>query len=267
MTTIDRIDTPSIETFRAKYLQENRPVVLCGAMDAWPALRQWNLEYLRKVAGSSKLPILNVPGGVEGARFAKGFAGSEMLLRDYLDKLEHTNEKLEHYLAGVSIPEFLQPLAGDIKVPAYIPTESVRQLLWIGRKGTTSPLHYDLMDNFHALVKGRKRFALFDRRETRNLYPRTVLSKTPHLSHVDLNKPDYSRYPRFRRAQLMNAELEAGDMLFLPSCWWHHVTSVEASIAVNFWWKPAHTRSREYLRIQVSGWLRQAWGVRRLVKH
>jgi hypothetical protein len=32
------------------------------------------------------------------------------------------------------------------------------------------------------------------------------------------------------------ADLREGDTLFIPRSWWHHVRTVERSIAVNHWW-------------------------------
>ena len=48
--------------------------------------------------------------------------------------------------------------------------------------------------------------------------------------------PDLARFPRFRRAEPRRATLAPGDVVFLPARTWHHVTSEEASISVNFWW-------------------------------
>ena len=32
--------------------------------------------------------------------------------------------------------------------------------------------------------------------------------------------------------------LEAGDVLFIPKYWWHHVTSLEPfNVLVNYWWR------------------------------
>jgi hypothetical protein len=31
-------------------------------------------------------------------------------------------------------------------------------------------------------------------------------------------------------------ELHAGEILFMPAFWWHHVVSEGENVAVNFWW-------------------------------
>lgn len=55
-------------------------------------------------------------------------------------------------------------------------------------------------------------------------------------SKVDPLKPDLEKYPNFTKATMYECYLEPGEMLFIPSKWWHHVTSLEKSFSVNFWW-------------------------------
>ncbi len=57
---------------------------------------------------------------------------------------------------------------------------------------------------------------------------------------VDFHAPDLDRFPRFADAlsHAMVAELEAGDALYIPSMWWHHVEGLARfNILVNYWWR------------------------------
>lgn len=47
--------------------------------------------------------------------------------------------------------------------------------------------------------------------------------------NIDLSRLD---------APCLEATLEPGDILFLPAFWWHNVVSLDASISVNYWWRP-----------------------------
>lgn len=39
----------------------------------------------------------------------------------------------------------------------------------------------------------------------------------------------------------MYVKLEAGDILFIPAYWWHHVKSTkERNLAINFWYTCAY---------------------------
>jgi len=108
--------------------------------------------------------------------------------------------------------------------------------LWISAPGTTTALHFDMADNVHAVIAGRKRFILVDPGESGCVYPRGILSDLPNGAHVDPEAPDLARFPRFARARPLVAELGPGDALFIPHRFWHHVRTEEPTIAVNAWW-------------------------------
>ena len=94
------------------------------------------------------------------------------------------------------------------------------------------------------MVAGRRRFTLFAPEEIGNLYvgPLDFTPAGQAISLVDFASPDVVRFPRFadalERAQVV--ELEAGDAVFIPSLWWHHVESLDPFNAlVNYWWRQA----------------------------
>jgi mannose-6-phosphate isomerase-like protein (cupin superfamily) len=116
----------------------------------------------------------------------------------------------------------------------------VEPRLWIGNEGIVSS-HYDGSDNIACVIAGQRRFTLFPPEQTSNLYPGS-LNFTPAgapTSLVDLNDPDFKRFPRFKQA-LDNAyqvELNPGDAIFIPMLWWHHVESLsKVNALINLWW-------------------------------
>jgi hypothetical protein len=58
----------------------------------------------------------------------------------------------------------------------------------------------------------------------------------PNFSGVDPEAPDYRRHPRFREATVYAGTLGPGETLFIPHGWWHHTRSLDAAVAMNFWW-------------------------------
>ncbi|MBT1064480.1 cupin-like domain-containing protein [Bowmanella sp. Y26] len=112
--------------------------------------------------------------------------------------------------------------------------------LWVGNEGIVST-HYDGSDNLACVVAGRRRFILFPPAQTGHLYP-GPLNFTPAgapTSLVDIHNPDFERFPLFKKAQVeaVSAELEAGDAIFIPMLWWHHVESLDkVNALMNYWW-------------------------------
>ena len=53
---------------------------------------------------------------------------------------------------------------------------------------------------------------------------------------IDPLNPDFEQYPQYKRASPVHVRVNAGDILYLPSLWFHHVRQSHACIAVNYWY-------------------------------
>lgn len=231
---VERLERPTAAEFR-RYAAARRPVVIGAGMSHWKALGAWTPDYLEAKVGAAQVPVLLLPDSQPDGRFIyTGRQTAERQVRDCLGLLR--GERPRIYMAGIPIAHYLPALAEDFALPEVIdPGKRFTSQFWISGAGSTSPLHYDLDDNIHALVAGRKRFLLFDYRQSRALYPNPVFSQYPNFSPVDPSNPDYSRYPRLRQASGYEVTLNPGEMLYIPVGCWHQVTTLEPCIAVNFW--------------------------------
>lgn len=142
---------------------------------------------------------------------------------------------IEHFLPGMGEHNSLK--LGSVRATVRI---------WIGNR-TTVAAHYDVLDNVACVVTGRRRFTLFPPDQLPNLYvgPIDFTPAGQSISLVDLEDPDFDRFPRFAEAleHAQSAVLEPGDAIFIPSMWWHHVEGLDAlNILINHWWRdvPAH---------------------------
>ncbi|KAH9601656.1 hypothetical protein LSM04_005692 [Trypanosoma melophagium] len=90
--------------------------------------------------------------------------------------------------------------------------------------------HYDTLDNVLCQIVGTKRVVIFPPSEYNNLYINGSSS-----SVTNINAPDLTRFPRFVDAcrHAVEVILEPGDMLFLPSLWFHHITTMGNSHCVS----------------------------------
>ncbi|KAL1495740.1 hypothetical protein AB1Y20_016603 [Prymnesium parvum] len=97
--------------------------------------------------------------------------------------------------------------------------------------------HFDVMDNALAQLHGRKRVVLWPPSEDENLY---VEGSSSRVSCID--RYNDLEFPRYRRAVHARQEafLEPGDVLFLPALWFHNVTSIGFSVAINVFWRSHH---------------------------
>ncbi|DBA97371.1 TPA: hypothetical protein ACH3X1_015102 [Trebouxia sp. C0004] len=114
-------------------------------------------------------------------------------------------------------------------------------------RGSRSSLHYDPYHNLLCMVQGKKSVKLMSPDVTDQLYPFSVLGESPNHSHVNFAHPDDQKHPLYKQALQSQQEfvLQAGDALFIPEGWWHQVDSQDTTIAVNFWWQSAFTKSMQ----------------------
>ncbi len=127
----------------------------------------------------------------------------------------------------------LQPLCSDMD-----------GFVWIGPVGHIEPLHTDEGDNTLYQVCGTKRMVLFPATQMHNLYPFPLLGPVPPwVCQVELDRPDYERFPGLRQALQQSQEvvLEPGDLLYLPTQWGHETTILagEPCISLSRQWKIA----------------------------
>ncbi|MGA9524372.1 MAG: cupin-like domain-containing protein [Myxococcaceae bacterium] len=111
--------------------------------------------------------------------------------------------------------------------------------VWIGSEGQVVNLHYDDFHNFICVASGVKRVTMFHPGLLRYMYHAPfdrMVSSVCH-SHVRLLDPDLHRFPMFEAAlsEAHVATVKAGEVLFMPPYWWHHVESFDLSVMVNSW--------------------------------
>jgi len=113
---------------------------------------------------------------------------------------------------------------------------------WVGSGGHVVNLHFDPAHNLVAMLSGRKRFTILPPVNMGNLYPAPLDTRLGDTvgSRVTMLEPDFERFPRAAAelAEAQAADLEAGDLFYLPPMWWHHVESFGLNVMFNTWILP-----------------------------
>jgi [protein]-arginine 3-hydroxylase / protease len=234
LTAVERIARPSQEEFEARYVRRSRPVILRDAIGDWPAMKLWSCQYFEKRFGNREVPVVRSKGSTLYDP-ASGLNYEKISIADYVRLLEK-GEPVDLYVV-FPVQETMPELFDDIIRPPYCGQASwYRSKFFFCGPDSNGILHRDLPENLFAQIVGRKRMLLLDRRCTRRVHRYSFLSGVPNFSPIDAEAPDLARYPRFRDAPLMLAELEPGDLLYIPSLWWHQAHSVDTSLSINQWW-------------------------------
>lgn len=233
--------------FEAEIVPAGRPVVLKGLVADWPMVASSDLSaYLRGF--ETERPVNAFVGAASmGGRFfysddLKGFNFTRVQtsLSALIDRLERGGADYL-YAGAIPAPSHLPGLAEANPMPLLAPDKERLTSVWLGNR-TITAAHWDLAQNLACVVAGRRRFTLFPPDQVRNLYVGPLdhtLAGQP-ISLVDFDAPDLAAHPRFAEAMdhAVAAELDPGDVLYIPSLWWHHVRSLtDFGALVNFWWR------------------------------
>ena len=83
------------------------------------------------------------------------------------------------------------------------------------------------------VLGGERRYILShpDQCENLELLPRGHPSA--RHSAVDWSDPDLEQFPNFRKAKVNEVVLQAGDVLYLPTNWFHYIISLELNFQCN----------------------------------
>lgn len=224
----------SLEEFRGHYLARGIPLIITDALNDWPLLRMTRAEALGRFAD---LNGITRHGDYVSQTFSTQRDFRSMPMGEFIAALEQhetRDGKPAAYMGNNILPSALQDA---IRLPPWFDAALYNApRLWIGPRGTLTPLHRDDSDNLFAQVWGEKSFILAAPHHRAAL---GTWSTSPQggLDGCDVNPdaPDYERFPDARAVPFLRLTLGAGDLLFLPEGWFHQVASLSASLSVNFW--------------------------------
>ncbi|MDH5622326.1 MAG: cupin-like domain-containing protein [Gammaproteobacteria bacterium] len=240
----------------SQFASATSPVILRGLAANWPLVQKGRessaaaMRYLLEFYQDSPVTAFVSESDIGGRMFYTegltdtNFRQVKTELSWVLDKLqeyESLSAPPTIYMGSAAIDLFLPGLSTENSLPQGDFKATVR--IWVGNR-TTVAAHYDVFDNIACVCAGRRRFTVFPPEQLANLYvgPIDFTPAGQSISLVDINNPDFEKFPRFAAAleQSQSAVLEPGDAIFIPSMWWHHVEGLESfNILINHWWREA----------------------------
>src|SRR5688572_499638 len=227
---IDVVKEISEKDFRKNYLKPQRPVVIKGLAEKTPAGSKWNVDYIKEVCGDVMVDVYDN----SNANSASAYTNPDLKMRfdEYVSTIvkdEPTTLRMFLFNMFKARPQ----LRDDFPCPSIMKGIMGRVgFMFFGAKGIKVRIHQD-MDMSNVLLTqfyGRKKVVLVPPQYSDLLY------KLPYNTHslVDLDKPDYEKYPGLRYIKTFECTLEHGDSLFMPSGYWHYITYLDGGFAVSY---------------------------------
>ncbi|MEH2296105.1 cupin-like domain-containing protein [Nostoc sp.] len=227
ISVVERRSNLSYDEFVREYASVGKPVIITDVIKDWKAMKKWTLDFFRSEFGSIEYAVKEDNTKNEGV----------MSIADYIDYITAGNSNRRLYMANFGIvsdyPELLKDYNDPIYFPNWLqrlPKKLLRKYdfdypdIFIGHKGTSIGLHQDHYygSAWLGMIKGRKQIVLFTPDQKEFLYD----------GKIDVLKPDLEKFPLYAKTNPVEVILETGEILYIPSGWWHHVKNIEVSIAI-----------------------------------
>lgn len=224
---IPRVENLAPREFRSSYLEPKRPVVIKDLASSWPAFKKWTPQYFVTEYGSLPVKVYDSSFARAGTSYMSSLR--KIPFREYLNLMMASSMDLRLFAFNIfwQAPELKQ----DILWPEIMDGFSKKFVfMFFGCKGSVTPLHYDpdLPHIMHTVLYGKKRVVLFANEESRNLYKHPFNTR----SYIDVDHPDFSKFPRLKDARGYQVTLLPGETLYMPSGYWHYMVYEEAGYAL-----------------------------------
>jgi hypothetical protein len=222
------------EEFLECYYCANRPVIITGMLDDWPALRKWSLDYFAREFGAREVDVQCGRSASANYEADREKYRRKMNFSEFIDQVRTSGASNDIYItaSNTSANKAVLPELWDdiVQIPEYLDGKSLQNgFFWFGPAGTITPFHHDLTNNFMAQVIGRKRILLS---------PSWDLPLLRNLFHVycEIDAKTTPPTPRasFGQPQVLECILGPGEILFLPVGCVHFVEALDISATMSF---------------------------------
>lgn len=254
---------------RGNFTPLTRPLLVKGAVKAWPAWQRWSFEklaelrrpdggevmasfqnglveqgvtreplmlpvapYLRNLAVESAKPLREDIGLLSTRRLRTMDRGEPFRL-DWSYMNSFKADKV--YLAQWNILDEFPKMRDDFAIRTVWPGwRWTWEFVFMGPAHTVTGLHTDFPNNWFCQVRGTKEFILFPPDQTPHMCKSKKYDWGATLSDIDISRLQQQPEQRahFDRLKGLYARVEAGDALFVPSGTWHAVVALEPSISL-----------------------------------
>ncbi|MBC2777154.1 cupin-like domain-containing protein [Parasphingopyxis marina] len=221
------------EDFRSRYYAANRPALLKGVIDDWPAMMKWSLDYIEGLVSDGTVSVQWGREADPDYERSKAAFKRIMPFATVAERLRSGEPSNDYYVTASNDDEndaLLAPLWKDIgSLPGILAPEKERDgFFWMGPQGTITPFHHDLTNNLLCQIAGRKRVKLVAS------WDAELMKNDRHCFSQWQGEELPAGPPKKNKPRVLEVVLEPGDALFLPVGWWHHVEALDFTIGMSF---------------------------------
>lgn len=226
---VDEVDEISFEEFQEKYFIPQKPVKIKKLMQESPAYSKWDFDFFKDKLGHVKVGVFD--DGVDILDRPNNIPRDHMSFGEYIDLIHQGPCSIR--LFAFNIFKAAPELKKDIIIPSIArKVVPMTQLAFFGGEGSITRIHRDA-DNSNLFLtefSGEKFIVLFDSKYDDLLY------RYPYTIHsgIDIENPDYEKYPGLHQVKGSHLVLKKGETLFMPAKYWHYIRYMSPGIGLNF---------------------------------
>lgn len=258
-------EKPTPLEFYRNYVSKNLPVLIEHSLSHWPALKKWSADYLRNKIGETQVTVAVTPNGQADAIYEDMFVLPEersLTFNKFLDTLLAKKENEIHYVQkqnsnmNSEFEDLMEDIDPEIEWASKAFDKNPDAVnFWMGDKRAVTSMHRDHYENIYCVIAGQKTFTLIPPTDL-PFVPYENFEVGTHKQNSDLSwtvikdkektfipwvavdpiNPDLDKYPQFSKAHPIEVTVRAGQILYLPSLWFHRVEQSHGCIAVNYWY-------------------------------
>ncbi len=221
------------DQFYRDHYRINRPAVLRGLIDHWPARRLWSLDHVARALGQGQVRVQWNRASNRDYERKTDQHGAFQPYAEIDRRLRDPEPSNDFYVTANNADHNRQvfaPLYAEVgEMPELLaPGGATAGFIWIGPQGTVTPWHHDLTNNLLLQIVGRKRVRMVAPYDT-------PLMRNDTHCFSRWGSDDLLPGPaRDGKPAVLECEIGPGDALFLPIGWWHHVDGLEPHIGMSF---------------------------------
>jgi hypothetical protein len=228
--SVEVIHKISPQDFRKKYFLKQKPVLIKGLANESPAGSKWTIDYIREVCGDVEVDVFDNNNRNDSSAFTT--PDLKMKFSKYIDSIIK-DEPSSYRMFLFNMFKSRPGLRKDFPCPEMFKGILGRiGFMFFGAKNIKVRIHQDI-DMSNVLLTqfyGRKKVVLVSPEYSDLLY------RLPFNTYslVDLDKPDYKKYPGLKYIQVQECILEPGDAIYMPSGYWHYITYLDGGFSVSY---------------------------------
>lgn len=234
---VDRVSSITAAQLKKEYIDKSKPVVFEGGASDWECCKKWTLDYFKSLHGENEVTVVGNDTSEVDFEIIK--------LKDVINNLNSESKKyLRFYPLLSEHPEHIKDFDLEWLREAKGKWKTYEKFqMFIGGKGSKTPMHNAMACNLFIQVFGEKEWILYPPEMSAVIDPspgknfhRSAPFKTAKGTCNPFDSSFDPPYHLYNYTDAIRVHLKPGDIFYNPPHYWHAVLNPTDSIGIGYRW-------------------------------